>query len=166
MLIRLIRFLANLNISRTFIPSVVNERNKLDRGIHSSSSYSLFRKTLLKLIRPVQRKTFNINDSIGVKLLIRLRLGFSYLREHKFRHGFREILNPLCPCSIKAETTTHCFLCYHFCNQKQPSRDVFKKRSSENMQQIYRRTCSFTVLQIYRCFATLLKSHFSMGVLL
>ena len=116
MLIRLICFLANLNISRTFISSVVNERNKLDRGIHSSSSYSLFRKTLLKLIRPVQRKTFNINDSIGVKLLIRLRLGFSYLREHKFRHGFREILNPLCPCSIKAETTTHCFLCYHFCN--------------------------------------------------
>ena len=48
-------------------------------------------------IRPAQRKTFNINDSVGVKLLTRLRLGFSHLRDHKFRHGFRDILNPLKP---------------------------------------------------------------------
>ena len=60
MLIRLIRFLANLNISRTFIPNVVNEWNKLDRGIHSSSSYSLFRNTLLKLIRPVQKRSLKL----------------------------------------------------------------------------------------------------------
>ena len=60
MLIRLIRFLANLNISRTFIPNVVNERNKLDRGIHSSSSYSLFRNKLLKLIRPVQKRSLKL----------------------------------------------------------------------------------------------------------
>ena len=47
-------------------------------------------------------------------------------------------------------------------SQKQPLGDVPGKRYSENMQQIYRRTpmpkCS--------CFATLLKSHFGMGVLL
>ena len=36
--------------------------------------------------------------------------------EHKFRHGFRDILNPLCPCSIEAETTTHYFLRCHFYN--------------------------------------------------
>ena len=44
--------------------------------------------------------------------------------------------------------------------QKQPPRGVLKKRYSENMQQIYRRTpmlCNF---------ATLLKLHFGMGVLL
>ena len=38
--------------------------------------------------------------------------------------------------------------------QKQPSRDVLRKRCSENMQ------------QMYSCFATLLKLHFSMDVLL
>ena len=63
---------------------------------------------------PAQRKTFNINDSVGVKLLTRLRLGFSHLREHKFRHGFRDILNPLCPCSVEIETTTHYLLRFHF----------------------------------------------------
>ena len=47
---------------------------------------------------------------------LRLRLDFSHLREHKFRHGFRDILKPLCPCSIEAETTAHYFLSCHFYN--------------------------------------------------
>ena len=99
-----------------FIPNVIYEWNKLDPNIRPSASYNLFRNTLLKFIRPAQRKTFNINDSVGVKLLTRLRLGFSHLREYKFRHGFKDILNPLCPCSIEAETTAHYFLRCHFYN--------------------------------------------------
>ena len=63
-----------------FIPNVIYEWNNLDPDICSSASYNLFRNTLLKFIRPVQRKPFNINDSLGVKLLTRLRLGFSHLR--------------------------------------------------------------------------------------
>ena len=100
----------------SFIPNVINKWNKLDPDIRSSTSYNLFRNTLLKFIRPAQRKTFNINDSVGVKLLTRLRLGFSHLRDHKFRHGFRDILNPLWPCSIETETTAHYFLRCHFYN--------------------------------------------------
>ena len=49
-------------------------------------------------------------------MLTRLRLGFSHLREHKFRHVFKDQLNPLCYYSIEAETTTHYFLRCHFCN--------------------------------------------------
>ena len=100
----------------SFIPNVIYEWSKLDPDIGSSTSYNLFRNTFMKFIRSVQRKTFNINDSVGVKLLTRLRLGFSHLREHKFRHGFRDILKPLCPCSIEAETTAHYFLRCHFYN--------------------------------------------------
>ena len=100
----------------SFIPNVINKWNKLDRGIRSSTPYNLFRNTLLKFIRPVQRKAFNINKSVGVKLLTRLRLGFSHLRKYQFRHGFRDILNPLCPCSIETETTAHYFLRCHFYN--------------------------------------------------
>ena len=98
----------------SFIPNVINGWNKLDRDIRSSTSYNLFRNTFLKFIRPAQRKTFNINDSVRVKLLI--RLGFSHLREHKFRYVFRDILNPLRPCSIETETTAHYFLRCHFYN--------------------------------------------------
>ena len=100
----------------SFIPNVIYEWNKLDPDIRSSASYNLFRNTLLKFIRSAQRKTLHINDSVGVKLLTRLRLGFSHLREYKFRHGFKDILNPLCPCSIEAETTAHYFLRFHFYN--------------------------------------------------
>ena len=100
----------------SLIPKVIYKWNKLDPDILSSASYNLFRNTLLKFIRLAQRKKFDINDSVGVKLLTRLRLGFSHLREYKFRHGFRDILNPLCPCSIEAETTAHYFLRFHFYN--------------------------------------------------
>ena len=68
-----------------------------------------------------KKKTFNINDSVGVKLLTRLRLGFSHLLEHMFRHGFRDILNPFCSCSIEAETTAHYFLRCHFYNANRPA---------------------------------------------
>ena len=57
---------------------------------------------------------FNISDAIDVKLIVRLRLGFSHLREHKFKHNFRDTLNRLCSCSIEAEFTSHYFLRCHF----------------------------------------------------
>ena len=62
-----------------FIPNVINEWNELDPHIRSSTSHNLFHNTLLNFIKPVQRKTFNNNDSVGVTLLTRLRLGFSHL---------------------------------------------------------------------------------------
>ena len=45
-----------------------------------------------------------------------MRLGFSHLCEHKFRHGFRDILTPLRPCSIEADPTAHYFLRCHYYN--------------------------------------------------
>ena len=45
-----------------------------------------------------------------------LRLGLSQLREHKFRHDFEGTLNPLCSCSIEAETTLHFFQRCQFFN--------------------------------------------------
>ena len=40
-----------------------------------------------------------------IKVLPKLRLGVSHLYEHKFRHGFMDMLNPLCSSSIEAEAT-------------------------------------------------------------
>ena len=97
----------------SFISNVINKWNKLDPEIRSSFPCNLFRNTLLKFIRPSQREIFNINDSVGIKLLTRLQLD---LRERKPRLDFRDILNPFCPCNIEAETTTHYFLRFHLCN--------------------------------------------------
>ena len=95
---------------KSLFPHVINEWNKLDPNIRSSSN------AFLKLIGPVERKIFNINDPLGIKMLTRLILSISHLREHKFRGGFKDTLNPLCSCSIGAETATHYFLRYHFYN--------------------------------------------------
>ena len=100
----------------SFFPHVINKWNKLDPNICSSSNYHLFCTALLKFIRPVKRKIFNINDPFGIKLLTRLKLGFSHFPEHKFRRGFKDTLNTPCFCSIEAETTTHYFLHCNFYN--------------------------------------------------
>ena len=71
----------------------------------------MFCKKLLTFIRPVENDTYGIYDPLGVRLLNRLRLGFSHLREHKFRHNFADTLNPLCSCSFETEDTEHYFLC-------------------------------------------------------
>ena len=84
--------------------------------ILSSSNYNIFRNTLLKFIRPVERKIYDNDDLFRIKMLTRLRLGFSHLREHKIRHGFKDALNPLSSFSIEAETTSHYFPRCHFDN--------------------------------------------------
>ena len=65
---------------------------------------------LLNFIRPIGNSTHKTYDPLGTKLLTRLRLGFSHLSEHKFRHNFTDSLNPLCFCSL--ESTLHFFLRY------------------------------------------------------
>ena len=69
---------------------------------------------IFNFIRPRASKVYNINDSIGIKLITRLRLDFSHLREHKFKQNFSCTLHPLCSCSIEVEFTSHYFLRYHF----------------------------------------------------
>ena len=44
------------------------------------------------------------------KLLTRLRLNFSHLNEHKFRHNFKDTINPMCSCGFEPETTDHYLL--------------------------------------------------------
>ena len=44
------------------------------------------------------------------KLVTTLRLGLSHLREHKFKHSFQDIVNPLCSCGLDIETASHYFL--------------------------------------------------------
>ena len=62
---------------------------------------------------------FKINRLSGFIFLTRLRVGFSYLREHKFRHGFLDIIDPICSCRTNAvENTEHYLLhCSNFANQ-------------------------------------------------
>ena len=101
----------------SFIPNVINKWNKLYLNIYRSTSYDLFRNTLIKIFRSAQWKPFNINNSVRTRLLTSLLLGFIQLRRNHFKHGFRDILSHYCPCNIEAESTTHYFLRCHFYNE-------------------------------------------------
>ena len=63
----------------------------------------------------LSKAMYNIFDPIGLKFLTRLRLGFSHLNEHRFRHNFQDCMNPLCFCSLEIEDTSRYLLhCHHF----------------------------------------------------
>ena len=68
---------------------------------------------MLSFIRPKHVDTFGIQNPTGLQLLTRLRLGFSQLNEHKFRHNFLDFLNPLCQCKLEPEATYHFLLRCH-----------------------------------------------------
>ena len=73
-----------------FFPSTLNDWPRIDITIRNSESVLLFKSSKVQksFIRPNQSNIYNIFDPIGLKLLTRLRLGFSHLNEHKFRHNF------------------------------------------------------------------------------
>ena len=94
----------------SFLPFAITEWNKLDSDIKNIDSHALFRKKLLAFIRPLGNDKYGIYEPLGIRLLNRVRLGFSHLREHKFRDNFVHTLNPLYSCSLKTEDTEHDFL--------------------------------------------------------
>ena len=112
----------------SFFPSAVIEWNKLDTNICNSTSLNQFKARVLEFIRPKPNSIFNVSNHVGIKLLTRLRVGFSHLREHKFRHNFQDSLNPLCSCGQDAETTTHFFLhCNIYSSERKTLLDKIKK---------------------------------------
>ena len=76
------------SFSHSYFPYCVREWNQLDPQIKSQPSVSLFKKELIELIRPNKRSVYKVVDLMGVQFLIRLRVKFSDLREHRFRHNF------------------------------------------------------------------------------
>ena len=42
-----------------------------------------------------------------------IRLGFSHLREHKFKHNFADTVNPLCSCYLETESTEYYIMRCH-----------------------------------------------------
>ena len=75
----------------SFFPSTLKDWFNLDSSIRNLESLAIFKTRLLSLICPFQSNVYNIFDPIGLKLLTRLRLGFSHLNEHKFRIIFKTI---------------------------------------------------------------------------
>ena len=103
-----------------FFPSVISEWSKRDLEIRNSASLEIFKKHLLNFIRPNSNNVFSINNTLGLKLLTRVRVGFSHLKEHKFKHNFQDSVDPLCSCGNDIESIVHFVLhCPNFATQRQ-----------------------------------------------
>ena len=105
--------------TNSFLHSSIIEWNKLNIDIRNSINLNIFKEKIIKFVRPESNSIFGIHNSQGIKYLSRLRVGLSHLREHKFKHGFLDTINPLCSCWQSVESTKHFFLhCTFFINSR------------------------------------------------
>ena len=115
------------SFSNTYFQNCIHEWNLLDVSTRSIQSISQFKTELLGRIRPPKRPTFNIYDIEGIKLLTRLRVEFSDLRNHRYRHNFH-CPNPTCLCQTGIENNEHFLLhCPRFSSQRRVLLDLVSK---------------------------------------
>ena len=121
----------------TFFPSTIIEWNKSGWKIKNCESIETFKKRILSFIRPSPNNTFNCHNPKGIKLLARLRLSLSHLREHKFNHSFQDSLNPYCSCEKgEAETSSHYLLhCSNYSGQRLALLNTIKNIDMSILQQ-------------------------------
>ena len=75
-------------------------------------------KTILLSVKS-ENSLFSIYNLLRVKLSTLFRLHFSHLNEHKFKHGFCDIVNPMCACRAELETYDSSLLhCCSYSTQK------------------------------------------------
>ena len=95
--------------SNSYFPNTLFELNLLGDDIRNSACIAETKHKLLAIIRPTGMSFYNIHDIEGARCLTKLRLNFSALNEHRFRHNF-DCLDPICNCGARSEDNEHFFL--------------------------------------------------------
>ena len=90
--------------------SCIKECSKLNDKIRNIESIYEFKVTIFNFIRPKENSVFDTHDANGIKVLSRLRLNFSHLNKHTFRHNFNDTVDHMCTSSLEPETTLHYLL--------------------------------------------------------
>ena len=107
--LKFIQYNAALALKHIF-PSAIIEWNRPDPSPRYTASCNVFQISVLKFIRPSPNRFFQCQNSKRIKLVTRLRLGLSHLREHKFKHNRQDTFNLFCRCDLDIETTSRYFL--------------------------------------------------------
>ena len=90
-------------LNSSFYPYSIKEWFSLSEDIRNIVSVNKFKEIILSFIRPKENSVFAIHDTKGLKLLIRLRLNFSHLNEHKFRRGFKDTVDLMNKCGLETD---------------------------------------------------------------
>ena len=94
--------------------TTISEWNTLVSKIRQSKTLLTFQNGLINIWRSFIQPIYNVHNSVGLKLLTRVRLGLSHLSQHKFNHHFQCRLKLLCSCSLAVESVSHFFLHWHY----------------------------------------------------
>ena len=82
-------------------------------------SFSIFKEKILLFLQLPQNFVYNCHNPNAINLITIIRLGFCNLQEHKFKHSFQDLHNPLCNYCRYVEPITDSFLdCPFFINKK------------------------------------------------
>jgi hypothetical protein len=93
--------------SNSFFPFCASKWEHISDDLKNSRSIAEFKSIYKRENVPPKRGYFSINNKFGVRLLTKLRVGLSDLREHRFRHNFKNCPSPICKCMQEAESTEH-----------------------------------------------------------
>ena len=68
-------------------------------------------------MRTKENSVFRVSRICSIKMITCLRLNFSHLNEHKFRHSFNHTINLMSNCGAATETATHYVLVADFISE-------------------------------------------------
>ena len=104
----------------SFYPNCISEWNKLDPEIRNVPPIGMSKTNLLSILRPPVKSIYGIHDPIGLSYLSQIRVCLSKLNFHKFKHNFKDTINPMCLTNDGIEDTEHVLLLFlSFDNQRQ-----------------------------------------------
>ena len=107
----------NDKFNSSFFPNTLKLWNNLTKTIQYKD-VDEFKLCIKNEIKPKRYKHFSYGHKLGNILLTRIRVGRSYLNQHKFTIGHSD--SPECICHFKSESPEHFFLqCFLYSPERQ-----------------------------------------------
>ena len=105
---------------RSFFPDASTSWNNVITHFDNIPSINTLKDHISSLIPPKGKKSiFGIHDHLGVRYLIQMRMGLSFLRYHKKCHNFIDTPSDKRLCNHGIEDTNHFFfLCPFYAAQR------------------------------------------------
>ena len=132
----------------------MNDINQLDPNIRHFESSNIFKTNTLKFIRPKPNSIFDYYNPKGIKLITKMRLDLSHLREYKLKQ-FQHCLNPICTCGYEIERTTRYILHYSIYANKR----ILDKFGNTNIS-----TSFYTIITKYLLFGNIFLERFDASI--
>ena len=102
---------------KSFFPNTLKLWNLLPKTVQHKDLEE-FKLSIKQRFKPPKYKHFHKGSKLGNTLLTRIRVGRSYLNQHKFTIGFSD--SPECMCHYQTESPEHYFLdCFLYIQERQ-----------------------------------------------